>query len=309
MSDWDIADIPHLTGKTAVVTGANSGLGLETTRALAGAGAQVVMACRNVGKGEHAAEQIRRDHPAARVQVMPLDLANLSSVESFAADFLASHERLDILVNNAGVMALPLRRTADGFEMQIGTNHLGHFALTGRLLDRLRATPDARVVTVSSLAHTFGRIDSGDLNWNTRRYKRWPAYGQAKLANLVFALELDRRLRASSADVLSAAAHPGYAATHLQLAGPEMTGSRLAATGMRVANRVFGQSQRRGALPSLYVATAGDVEGGDYFGPDGFREFWGKPTRVKPAGRALKRDTAERLWAVSEQLTGVSYGI
>jgi len=309
MPGWDIADIPHLTGRTAVVTGANSGLGLETARALAGAGAQVVLACRNIGKGEHAAEQIRRDHPAARLQVMPLDLADLSSVESFVADLCASHERLDILVNNAGVMALPLRRTADGFEMQIGTNHLGHFALTGRLLDRLRATPGARVVTVSSLAHTFGRIDTDDLNWNTRGYKRWLAYGQAKLANLMFALEFDRRLRAAGVDVISAAAHPGYAATHLQLAGPEMSGSRLAATGMRLANRVFAQSQRRGALPSLYAATANDVRGGDYFGPDGLREFWGKPMRVKPAGRALKQDTAARLWAVSEQLTGVTYGI
>lgn len=309
MSGWDIADMPQLTGKTAVVTGANSGLGLETAHALVGAGAQVVLACRNVSKGEHAAEQIRRDHPAARVQVMPLDLADLSSVEAFAGELLASHARLDILVNNAGVMALPLRRTADGFEMQIGTNHLGHFALTGRLLDRLRVTPGARVVTVSSLAHTFGRINTDDLNWQSRSYKRWPAYGQAKLANLVFALELDRRLRAAGVDTLSAAAHPGYAATHLQLAGPEMSGSRLAATGMRLANRVLAQSQRRGALPSLYAATAADVEGGEYFGPDGFREFWGQPTRVKPAGRALKRDTAERLWALSEQLTGVHYGI
>lgn len=309
MSDWSAQHIGRLDDRVAIVTGANSGLGLETARGLAGAGARVVMACRNTVKGKHAAESIRRDHPAANLEVRTLDLADLAGVARFADQFCEAHQRLDILVNNAGVMALPLRRTADGFEMQIGTNHLGHFALTGRLLDRLRSTVGSRVVTVSSLAHTFGRIDTDDLNWERRKYKRWPAYGQAKLANLVFALELDRRLRAAQSDTLSVAAHPGYAATHLQLAGPEMTGSRLAATGMRLANRVFAQSQRQGALPSLYAATQASVKGGDYFGPDGFREFWGGPTRVKPAGRALKRDTAQKLWRLSESLTGVTYGL
>lgn len=309
MTHWSAGVIAGLNGRVALVTGANSGLGLETTRALASAGAQVVMACRNTDKGEDAAASIRRDHPHARLDVMPLDLASLESIARFAGRFSDTHDALDLLINNAGVMALPLRRTADGFEMQIGTNHLGHFALTGRLFERLRAAPGARVVTVSSLAHTFGRIDSDDLNWRARRYRRWPAYGQAKLANLMFALELDRRLRAADADLLSVAAHPGYAATHLQLAGPEMSGSRLAAAGMRLANRALAQSPQRGALPSLYAATAADVRGGDYFGPDGLREFWGNPTRVRPAGRARKADVAARLWTLSEELTGVRYPV
>lgn len=307
MTRWSARDIDALDGRLAVVTGANSGLGLETARALAGAGAQVVMACRDTDKGAQAAAAIKGDHPAAHLEVAALDLADLEAIARFAAQFTTAHGRLDLLINNAGVMALPLRRTADGFEMQVGTNHLGHFALTGHLFDRLRSTPHARVVTVSSLAHTIGRIDINDLNWRTRRYRRWPAYGQAKLANLMFALELNRRLRAADIDVTSVAAHPGYAATHLQLAGPEMSGSRLAQLGMRLANRVFAQSPQRGALPSLYAATAADVNGGDYFGPNGLREFWGDPVRVKPAGRALEQDVAERVWHASEQLTGMHY--
>lgn len=309
MTHWSARHIRPLDGRLVVVTGANSGLGLETARALAGAKAHVVMACRDTHKGERAAASIKRDYPDARLEVAALDLADLDAVARFAAQFSAAHSRLDLLINNAGVMALPLRRTADGFEMQVGTNHLGHFALTGQLFERLRVAPGARVVTVSSLAHTFGRIDIDDLNWHERRYRRWPAYGQAKLANLMFALELDRRLRAADIDMLSVAAHPGYAATHLQLAGPEMSGSRLSTAGMRLANRVFAQSPHRGALPSLYAATATDVHGGEYFGPDGLREFWGDPTRARPAGRARKADMAARLWALSEQLTGVRYPI
>lgn len=307
MSGWHVADIVDLSGKTAIITGANSGLGLETTRGLASGGAHVVMACRNTDKGEVAAATIRAEQPAADLRVMALDLADLASVEAFAHAFAAAHERLDILVNNAGVMALPERRTDDGFEMQVGTNHLGHFALTGQLLDLLRTTAGARVVTVSSLAHRMGRIDLNDLNWQFRRYRKWPAYGQAKLANLMFALTLQRRLWAAGDDVISVASHPGYSATHLQAAGPEMAGSKLGVLGMRVANGVVAQPQAAGALPSLYAATAPDVRAGEYFGPDGIGETRGSPTRVQPAGRALKSDVADRLWALSEQLTGVHY--
>lgn len=307
MGTWSNKEIPDLTGKIAIVTGANSGLGLETTRGLAGAGATVVMACRNTAKGEAAAADIQSRQPNVDLHIRELDLANLACVRAFAENPGPANERVDILVNNAGVMALPMRRTADGFEMQVGTNHLGHFALTGLLLGRLRAADKARVVTVSSLAHTLGSIDLDDLNWETRRYGKWLAYGQAKLANLMFALSLQRRLAENGDATISVAAHPGYAATELQTAGPDMEGARLMRLGMIAANMMVAQSQAAGALPSLYAATAADVRGGEYFGPDGFGEFWGGPTRVKPAGRARKRETADQLWEVSQTLTGVRY--
>lgn len=309
MSQWTTRDIPDQRGRVAIVTGANSGLGLETARGLAGAGARVTLACRNTEKGEAAAADIRRDHTGAALDVAALDLADLASVKTFAERFQRDHDRLDVLVNNAGVMALPERRTVDGFEMQIGTNHLGHFALTGCLLDTLGHTDGARLVTVSSLKHLSGRIDTEDLNWERRRYKPWPAYNQAKLANLVFALELQRRLDAAGWPLLSVAAHPGYAATQLQYVGPRMSGSRLLTLGIGIANTLLGQSQAKGALPSLYAATAPGVAGGEYFGPDGPRELWGYPKRVEPAPRARKQDTAQALWAVSERLTGVRYPV
>lgn len=304
---WRVTDMPDLTGRTAVVTGANSGLGLETARALGGAGADVILACRNTEKGQGAIDDIRRDHPDAELEVMTLDLADLTSVQSFAEAFDQARGRLDLLINNAGVMALPERRTADGFEMQFGTNHLGHFALTGRLMDKLLQTPAARVVTLSSLAHKFGKIDLADPNWQRRRYQKWLAYGQSKLANLMFALELQRRLEAAGADAISVAAHPGFAATHLQFAGPEMTGSHVAKLGMKVSNALLSQSQADGALPSLYAATGPDVAGGDYFGPGGIGELQGAPVKVDPAGRAQRRQLAEDLWRESESLTGVRY--
>lgn len=309
MSNWTTNDIPDLHGKTAIVTGANSGLGLETARSLAGAGATVILACRNTDKGATAASDIRGTHAHADVTVRQLDLADLASIREFAAQFAAAGPQLDILINNAGVMALPLRRTADGFEMQVGTNHLGHFALTGLLLERLLATPGARIVTVSSLAHKRGRINLDDLNWNTRRYWKWPAYCQAKLANLQFALELDRRLRAAGSGAISVAAHPGISATHLQLAGPEMTGSQLVGGAMKISNLLW-QSSAAGALPSLYAGTAADVSGGDYFGPHGPAELRGKtPGHARIAGRAKKQAVAEKLWRLSEQLTAVDYAV
>lgn len=304
---WGVAHIPDQTGRTAVITGANSGLGLETARALAGAGADVVLACRNVEKGEAAIADIRADHPEARLELMALNLADMESVAHFAATFAQARDRLDLLINNAGVMALPERRTTAGFEMQFGTNHLGHFALTGQLLDKLLQTPKARIVTVSSLAHKFGTINLDDLNWHKRRYQKWLAYGQSKLANLMFALELNRRLEAAGADAISVAAHPGFTATHLQFAGPEMTGSSLAVLGMKTVNAVLAQSQADGALPSLYAATSPGVAGGEYFGPLGIGEIQGPPKRVEPAGRALKRQLAVDLWEESEKLTGVSF--
>ena len=306
MTRWTQARIPDLTGRTAVVTGANSGLGLQTATQLAAHGAHVVMASRDQGRATAAATRIREAVPRAELEVRLLDLADLTSVREFASAYAERRVGLDILVNNAGVMAIPHRRTADGFEMQLGTNHLGHFALTGLLLPSLLARPGARVVTVGSTAASGGRIDFRDLQ-RERRYGRWSAYAQSKLANLLFALELDRRARAAGASLVSAAAHPGYAATNLQAAAPRMEHRRLREAMVALANRLFAQSDVQGALPSLYAATAADVRGGDYFGPDGLFGQRGYPRRVSPPRRARDAETARRLWEVSEELTGVRY--
>ncbi len=302
---WINHNIPDLTGKVAVVTGANSGLGLEATRVLARKRARVALAVRNLEKGGAAAQAIRRDVPAADLTVMRLDLADLAAVRSFASGFLSGYDRLDMLLNNAGVMALPYRKTADGFEMQFGTNHLGHFALTGLLLPLLLETPGARVVTVSSGAHQIGRIRFDDLN-GERRYGKWGAYAQSKLANLLFAYELQRRLAATGSSAISVAAHPGYAATHLQLVGPQMEGSKLSLHIMTAINGLA-QSAAMGALPEIYAATSPDVRGGDFIGPDGLLEQRGFPVKVRSNARSHDEAVAVRLWAISEQLTGVTY--
>jgi NAD(P)-dependent dehydrogenase (short-subunit alcohol dehydrogenase family) len=306
MPHWTAADLPALTGKTIVITGANSGLGYESALALAGAGAHVVLACRDQEKGRAAERQIRAAHPRATTELVALDLASLADIRRAAAALRAAHRRLDVLLNNAGVMALPYRQTADGFEMQLGTNHLGHFALTGLLLDTLLATPGARVVTVSSGFHRLGAIRFDDPQWQ-RGYRKWPAYGQSKLANLLFTYELQRRLEAAGAGLLSVAAHPGYAATNLQATGPRMQGSSLLERASTFANTLFAQSAAMGALPQLYAAAAPDVRGGEYYGPDGVGEMWGHPTRVESNARSRDRDAAARLWALSERLTGVTY--
>jgi NAD(P)-dependent dehydrogenase (short-subunit alcohol dehydrogenase family) len=297
---WDVQDIPDQTGRTAIVTGANSGLGLVTARELARAGASVVMACRNMEKGHAAIEELRAAVPEAQVQLDELDLASLASVRGFAERFRATHDGLDLLINNAGVMAPPRRRTADGFELQFGTNHLGHFALTNALLEQMEGTDDARVVTLSSTAHKMGRINFDNLNGD-RHYFRWNAYGQSKLANLLFMLELDRRLRGSGSTVKSLAAHPGYAATNLQSAAAPMV-DRLV---MKVSTAVIAQNDEMGALPTLYAATQPGLEGGTYVGPGGFQEQRGHPKIVQPSGRARDPETARRLWEVSERMTAV----
>jgi NAD(P)-dependent dehydrogenase (short-subunit alcohol dehydrogenase family) len=296
---WSVQDIPDQSGRTAVVTGANSGLGLVTARELARAGASVVMACRNLDKGHAAVDQVRAAVPGARVQLEELDLASLASVRGFAERFKATHDGLDLLVNNAGVMAPPRRRTMDGFELQFGTNHLGHFLLTSLLLEAMEGREDARVVTLSSTAHKFGRIAFDNLNGD-RRYFRWRAYGQSKLANLLFMLELDRRLRAGGSSVKSLAAHPGYAATNLQSAAAPLVDRVV----MKIANPVVAQSDEMGALPTLYAATQPGLEGGTYVGPDGPGEQRGHPTIVQPNGRARDPENARRLWEVSERMTG-----
>jgi len=303
---WTISNIPDQSGKVVIVTGANSGLGFETARALAAKGAQVVMACRNQGKAEAAAQEILAEFPQAKVDLMSLDLADLASVRAFADSFNKRYQKLDALCNNAGIMAIPYRQTADGFEMQFGVNHLGHFALTGLLLEALKAAPGARVVTVSSMAHRLGKIDFDNLR-GEKSYRRWPAYGQSKLANLLFTYELQRRLDAAGIPVLAMAAHPGWSSTNLQYAGPRMDGSRLMLKANQIANNLFGQSQRMGALPTLYAAAAPDAAGGAYYGPDGFHETRGYPVRVFSNQRSQDRAVAARLWEVSEALTGVKY--
>lgn len=302
---WIEQNIPDQTGREALITGANSGLGFEAARILAKKGARVVLAVRDTAKGNRAAAEIRASAPRADLTVLALDLASLTSVGSFAGAFLAEHDRLDMLINNAGVMAIPRRETADGFEMQFGTNHLGHFALTGLLLPLILKTPGARVVTVSSSVHWFGKINFNDLQ-GTRSYGKWGAYGQSKLANLLFAYELQRRLAAGNGAV-SAAAHPGYAATNLQLVGPEMAGSRLGQRAMAAVNRVLAQSAAMGALPEVYAATSPAVRGGDYIGPAGLLGQQGFPVQAKSSARSHDQAVAARLWAVSEELTGVKY--
>lgn len=302
---WTANDIPDLTGRRAIVTGANSGLGWETARALAAHGAEVTFAVRDLAKGESAAQEIREVTPGAALEVSRLDLADLSSIDEFAWLWREAHpDGLDLLINNAGIMAIPRRETADGFEMQLGTNHLGHFALTGRLLDALR--PGSRVVTVSSGAHRFGKMNFDDL-MGEQKYGAWSAYGQSKLANLLFMRELARRLAAAHRETISVAAHPGYASTHLQAVGPQMRGRSWEARIMGLANKVVAQSAEKGALPTLYVATTPDIANGSYAGPSGLGETRGHPKLVGMSSAAKDDEAAGRLWTVSEEITGVHY--
>ncbi|MFM1965621.1 MAG: hypothetical protein RL134_1346 [Actinomycetota bacterium] len=306
MSDkWTAADIPDQTGRRAIVTGANSGLGFETALALAAHGAEVTLAVRDTAKGEAAAEQIRTRVPQASLEVRRLDLADLASIDEFAWLWREAHPGgLDLLINNAGIMAIPRRETADGFEMQLGTNHLGHFALTGRLLEAIR--PDGRIVTVSSQAHRMGRMDFDDL-MGKRKYGSWRAYGQSKLANLLFMRSLAERLERAGSTVMSIGAHPGYASTHLQAVGPEMRGQGWMNSVMGGLNKVLAQSAAMGALPTLYAATFPAIRSGDYVGPDGFGEQRGHPKLVGMTASARDDAVASRLWTVSEDLTGVRY--
>jgi NAD(P)-dependent dehydrogenase (short-subunit alcohol dehydrogenase family) len=299
---WTADEIPDQDGKLAIVTGANSGLGRVTALELARHGAQVVVACRSVEKGEATAEEIESATGGPKPRVEQLDLGSLDSVRRFAGSF--SGERVDLLVNNAGVMMTPHRTTADGFELQLGTNHLGHFALTGLLLDALQRADSARIVTLSSNEHKAGRIDFDDLQQESA-YSPRGAYQRSKLANAVFAIELDRRLRAARSPAISVFAHPGYSSTNLQSTGP--TGVVKAV--LAISNRLLAQSAERGALPTLYAATAPEVEGGDYIGPDGRGEFRGFPKKVKAIPDAYDPAIGARLWQVSEELTGVHYAL
>lgn len=301
MTRWTTADIPDQTGRTAIVTGSNTGLGYETAAALAAKGANVVLAVRNLDKGEAAATLITRRTSGAHVAVQELDLTSLESVRAAAEQLKSEHETIDLLINNAGVMFTPHETTKDGFELQFGTNHLGHFALTGLLLDRLLAAPGSRVVTVSSVGHRFARgIRFDDLQWE-RGYSRVGAYGQAKLANLMFTYELQRRL--TGTHTIAAAAHPGGSRTELTRNLPPLLGRAT-----KPFEFLF-QSAEMGALPTLRAATDPGVLGGQYFGPDSFAEQRGYPKVVASTGYSHDVAAQRRLWAVSEELTGVSFDI
>jgi NAD(P)-dependent dehydrogenase (short-subunit alcohol dehydrogenase family) len=304
MSKWTPRQMPPQQGRLAIVTGANSGIGYQTARYLSRVGATVILACRNREKGEAARAKIVLDNPTAKVEVRVLDVADLDSVRRFATEFLSEGSGLDLLINNAGVMAIPERRTTpQGFEMQFGTNHLGHFALTGLLLPALLRQPNSRVVTVASIAHKGGKLNFDDLNAE-RGYDPRGAYQQSKLANLVFGLELDRRLRARSARTASVIAHPGVAVTNIVSNG---MGTGLKGRLVNALLSFVAQSDDRGSWPLLYAATSPEAHGGGYYGPDGIAEVKGSPVEVKPKPHALDPAAGKRLWEISETLTGVRY--
>ncbi len=314
MSRWTAASIPDLSGRRALVTGASSGLGLETALELARHGADVVLAVRDRGRGQAAVDRVESeigDAPGrGRLETADLDLASLGSVQDLAEALTTADQPLHLLVNNAGVMAIPQRTTADGFEMQFGTNHLGHMALTLRLLPLLARSgaqgAASRVVTLSSNLHKRGRIDLDDLQ-GAKDYQPWGAYGQSKLANLLFALELQRRLDAAGLPVASYAAHPGYAATNLQSAGPAMSGNKLMGRLMDLGNAVMAQSAAMGALPTLYAATVHGLPPGSFIGPDGFLEQRGHPKIAQPSKDARDESVAAALWTASEDLIGLTF--
>ena len=302
---WTEADMPDQTGRTIVITGANSGIGFEAARALAEHGGTIVLACRNRAKADAAVAAIHGTAPDANLEVLELDLADLDSVAMAAEKFLANHDRLDLLINNAGLMALPHQTTVQGFEMQFGVNHLAHFALTGRLIERLTATPGSRVVSISSNGHKLGSIHFDDLQ-SEQKYGPWRAYFQSKLANLLFTYELQRKLGAAKAGTIAVAAHPGGSNTNL---GNENPGGVLNTIAMksRPLIEMMMQPAPMGALPTLRAAVDPGVMGGQYYGPDRFMEQRGHPILVKSTKRSHDEGVARRLWSISEELTGVTY--
>ncbi|SDN59000.1 oxidoreductase [Allokutzneria albata] len=303
MSKWTAADIPDQTGRTILITGANSGLGLASASALSARGARVLLACRSPERAAPAVEQVTKAATGERPELVTLDLADLSSVRKASEDIRErTGDRLDVLMNNAGVMGPPLRRTADGFESQIGTNHFGHAALTWLLTPAIRE----RVVTVSSLAHHRGGLRVDDPNFELRRYDPVTGYGQSKLANLLFAFELNRRLAKAGSDVISVAAHPGFTKSELSTNMARSRGSRFMERGAELVNRIISQDTATGTLPQLYAATMPDVRGGEYFGPGGVLELFGSPARARASANARDQVLARRLWVVTAELTGVT---
>ncbi|MEH2434623.1 MAG: SDR family NAD(P)-dependent oxidoreductase [Nostoc sp.] len=294
---WNTKNIPSQKGRVAIVTGSSSGIGYETARVLANKQASVVIAVRNLDKGNKALAKILQQNKDADVKVMELDLANLASVKNFAENFQKNYLRLDLLINNAGVMIPPYSKTTDGFELQFGTNHLGHFALTGQLLQFLIGTEGSRIVNLSSSGHIMGKIDFDDLNWEKRSYAKWKAYGDSKLANLYFTYELDRKLKDNGIDILVTASHPGWTATELQ---------RTAGV-VEYLSGIFAQDITMGALPTLRAAIEADLKGGEFFGPNGFMTMRGYPIKAETNELSKDKAIAKKLWVVSEKLTGVKF--
>jgi NAD(P)-dependent dehydrogenase (short-subunit alcohol dehydrogenase family) len=302
---WTAEQIPSQAGKTALVTGANSGIGYQAAVELARHGAYVLLGCRSVTKGQEALARLKAEVPGAKAELVELDMASLRSIRAFATAYVESGAALDLLINNAGVMALPTREvTEDGFERQFGTNHLGHFALTGLLLPALAKAPAARVVTVASLAHRNGKIDFNNLQ-SEKSYKPWYAYGESKLANILFAKELDRRAKAAGMGLVSVPVHPGVSVTNIIANGPGSKGPKMIV--LKVLAPILMQPDTAGALPTLYAATAPGVKGGEYIGPDGFMEMKGAPVVVQPKPQGQDMAVAKKLWEASEAATGVSY--
>ena len=302
--NWNTADMESLKGKVAVVTGANSGLGFETAKELARKKCEVVMACRDHDKASEARNKIEKELRDPDLRIIELDLADLNSINDFARRFREKYDRLDLMVNNAGVMHLPFKRTEFGFEYQFGVNHLGHFYLNSRLIDMIEETEDSRVVCVSSLLHKKAELEFDELN-SEEDYDRKTAYGDSKMANLMHALELDKRFKEKDIDSKAIAVHPGYSDTNLQT---RAAGNHLKKAGTKLMNKVAAQSAEKGALPTLY-ACAAELEGGEFIGPDGFKQMRGYPTEVEPDERAEDKELRERLWEFSEDELGISFQI
>lgn len=298
MDKWTTDNIPDQSGRVVIVTGANSGIGFETAKALAAKGAEVILAVRDTNKGDEAAKRIQQSFGKAKLHVLRLDLADLSSVKEFAVHFMTAYSRLDLLINNAGIMIPPYGKTVDGFESQMGTNHLGHFLLTAQLYPLLQKTPESRIVNVSSGAHKMGTLNFDDLTWEKRKYVAWKAYGDSKIANLYFTYELARKLVQAEGKVITTAAHPGLTETNLAK-------SKL----LRGLNRLIAQTAPMGALPTLMAATEPSAKSGDYFGPSGMAEWKGYPKQVISNKLSHDEDIAQKLWTVSEELTGIKFSI
>ncbi len=296
---WDGNNIPNQKDRAAIVTGSSSGIGYEAARVLANKEAEVIIAVRNAQKGEAALQKIKEQNKNANVSVMILDLASLESIKKFAEEFNKKYSRLDLLINNAGVMIPPYSKTADGFELQMGTNHFGHFALTGQLMDLLSKTENSRIVNISSVAHKYGNIDFEDLNWEKRSYKKMNSYDDSKIANLYFTYELQRRLHIAGSRVLVTAAHPGWTATDLQ------RHSGL----FEFLNKFFAMKTEQGTLPTLRAAVDEEAKGGEFYGPDGWQERRGYPVKVKSNKLSQDSNIARKLWDVSEKLTRVQYNL
>lgn len=304
---WSVEDIGEYEDEIAVITGANSGLGFSATKILAENGAKVIMACRILDKAKEAKQEIIEELDDPDLEVMELDLSSLKSVESFAGKFREEYDSLDILCNNAGLMALPRRETEEGFEMQLGVNHLGHFALTSHLIDMI-IDSNGRVVNQSSMAHEDAEIDFDDL-MGEENYSKWGAYGQSKLANLLFTYELDRRLKEKDIEVESVGCHPGVSDTNLFKIGPKMEHSKLKLYLGKIFSKVLGQSPDKGCLPMVYAATSEEIEGGEYIGPDGFKQMRGYPEKQESSEASHNEEDAKKLWERSEELTNVKFEI